>query len=467
MSFVFYDTETTGIDTSFDQVLQFAAIRTDADLNELDRFDIRCRLHGHMAPSPGAMRVTGVTVAQLTDPALPSHYQMVRAIRDKLLSWSPAIFAGYNSMDFDEALLRQALYQTLHPPYLTQSKGNCRADVLELAQCTALFSPGVLTIPTGDKGKPIFKLDRVAPTNGFNHENAHDALADVEATIHLCRLIRDGAPDAWSNFTRFAQKAAVADFVTEESAFLLTEHFFNKPCPYVVSLIEFDEEQSSLAYVWDLGTDLQALSALDDKKLAAKLKGSPKPIRRLKINSAPQLMHLDDIPEHLHGRLPSQQMVEAQLAWLNNNKHFVAHALTVYRSVQKEYEPAIHVEKMIYDGFLESGDTALLEEFHKAPWEDRDAVLGRLSDERYKMLGRRLIYAERPDALLPEMRAELEAEFAIRLRGTAEGGEPWLTLPEALLQTNDLLQSATGDEHALLSDLADYLTERLESLSPC
>ncbi len=27
MGFVFYDTETTGIDTSFDQILQFAAIR--------------------------------------------------------------------------------------------------------------------------------------------------------------------------------------------------------------------------------------------------------------------------------------------------------------------------------------------------------------------------------------------------------------------------------------------------------
>ncbi len=60
MSFVFYDTETTGTDTWFDQILQFAAIKTDADLNELDRFEIRCRLLPHVVPSPGAMRVTGV-----------------------------------------------------------------------------------------------------------------------------------------------------------------------------------------------------------------------------------------------------------------------------------------------------------------------------------------------------------------------------------------------------------------------
>ena len=32
MSFVFYDTETTGTNTTFDQILQFGAVKTDHDL---------------------------------------------------------------------------------------------------------------------------------------------------------------------------------------------------------------------------------------------------------------------------------------------------------------------------------------------------------------------------------------------------------------------------------------------------
>ncbi len=44
MAFVFYDTETTGTDTAFDQILQFGAIRTDDDLNEIDWFEVRYRL---------------------------------------------------------------------------------------------------------------------------------------------------------------------------------------------------------------------------------------------------------------------------------------------------------------------------------------------------------------------------------------------------------------------------------------
>ena len=129
MPYVFYDTETTGTETAFDQILQFAAIRTDDDLNELERFNIRCRLLPHIIPSPIALRLTHVTPAMLTDSALPSHYAMIRQIRDTLLEWSPATFIGFNSMSFDENLLRQALFQTLHPAYLTNTNGNARSDV--------------------------------------------------------------------------------------------------------------------------------------------------------------------------------------------------------------------------------------------------------------------------------------------------------------------------------------------------
>ena len=106
MQFIFYDTETTGTDTTFDQILQFAAILTDADLTELDRFETRCRLLPHVIPAPGALLATRVTPAMLTNPNLPSHYQAMRQIADKLNEWSPAIFIGYNTLAFDEPLLR-------------------------------------------------------------------------------------------------------------------------------------------------------------------------------------------------------------------------------------------------------------------------------------------------------------------------------------------------------------------------
>ena len=52
MSLIFYDTETSGLSSAFDQILQFAAIRTDDDLNEIGRFEIRSRLLPYIIPSP-------------------------------------------------------------------------------------------------------------------------------------------------------------------------------------------------------------------------------------------------------------------------------------------------------------------------------------------------------------------------------------------------------------------------------
>ena len=107
MSFVFYDTETTGTNTSFDQILHFAAIRTDDDLKEIDRFEIRCSLDAHVVPSAGAFRVTGMTIGKVTAAGLPTHYEMVCQLRTQLEKWCPTTFVGWNTLSFDENLLRR------------------------------------------------------------------------------------------------------------------------------------------------------------------------------------------------------------------------------------------------------------------------------------------------------------------------------------------------------------------------
>ena len=44
-TYLFYDLETTGLNPCFDQVLQFAAIRTDLSLNEIERHEILSLIH--------------------------------------------------------------------------------------------------------------------------------------------------------------------------------------------------------------------------------------------------------------------------------------------------------------------------------------------------------------------------------------------------------------------------------------
>src|SRR4051812_315075 len=105
MSFVLYDLETTGLRKRYDQVIQFAAVQTDADLNIIDRFETRCRLLPHVIPSPEALCVTGLRIEELFDPSLPSHFEMVTYMRATLQRWCPSLFLGFNSLAFDEEFL--------------------------------------------------------------------------------------------------------------------------------------------------------------------------------------------------------------------------------------------------------------------------------------------------------------------------------------------------------------------------
>ena len=150
MKYVFYDVETTDKHTSFAQIIQFAALYVDENLNEIDRFEIRCKLLPHVIPSPYALAVTGVTPEILNDQSLPTHYEAIIQIKNILESWSPAIFIGFNSLRFDEELLRQAFFQNLHPPYLTNTNGNLRSDLMRIAISADIYNPNSIAVPDGE-----------------------------------------------------------------------------------------------------------------------------------------------------------------------------------------------------------------------------------------------------------------------------------------------------------------------------
>jgi exodeoxyribonuclease-1 len=461
MGFVFYDTETTGTDAAFDQILQFAAIHTDPELRELDRFEIRCRLSPHIVPSPGAMRVTKLEAARLFDTSLHSHYEMVCQIRAKLLAWSPALFIGYNSLQFDEHLLRQAFYKSLHPPYLTNSNRNSRSDALRMVQAASLFAPNALTFPVADDGQFIFKLDQVAPLNGFAHNHAHDALADVEATIFLCRMIIEKAPELWSAFMRFSQKAAVADHISSEPIFSFSDFYFGKPYSWLVSTIGSNEKNSSEFYVYNLSIDPETLIELSDEDLVSRLNASPKPVRRLKSNACPIIMTTEDAPAIATGLQIGSVELTRRAEFLRDRDEFRARLISAFQSTKDEPTVSPHLERQLYDAFFLKGDEALMERFHGVPWEERPAIIAAFKDRRLKRIGQRLIFLERPDLLPDNERTQYDRAIAARI-GKDDPESSWLTLPRALAELDELLAEADPIEAEFLQEHRIHLVDRID-----
>jgi exodeoxyribonuclease I len=460
MAFVFYDTETTGVDTAFDQILQFAAIRTDPALNEIDRFEIRCRLLPHIVPAPEAMSVTKIAAAGLFDNALGSHYDMACGIRAKLLGWSPALFIGYNSLGFDEHFLRQAFYKNLHPPYLTNTNGNSRSDVMRMVQAASLLAPGTLQVPVGDDGQPVFKLDRLAPLNGFTGSPAHDAVTDVEAAIFLCGLLMTRAPDLWSGFMRFSQKATVTDYVTAEPVFCLSDFFFGTSYSWIVTALGRNPANNAEIYVYDLAVEPESLASLTDAELGDRLGIAVKPVRRLRSNACPVILPVENAPDIASAALLGTDELNRRAEYLGSREDLRQRLIAAFEARREDRPVSPYFERQLYDGYFPREDEALMERFHEVPWEDRPAIISAFTDRRLKQIGRRLLYLERPDLLADGTRAEFDRAVALRIT-TDDAERPWLTLPKAIISIDALLEKADPAAAAHLHDHRAHLTERL------
>ncbi len=445
MQFVFCDTETTGTDTTFDQILQFAAILTDADLNELDRFEIRCRLLPHVIPAPGALLATRVTPAMLTDPSLPSHYQAMRQIADKLSAWSPAIFIGYNSLSFDEPLLRQAFYQTLQPVYLTNTHGNKRGDVLRLAQATAVLAPNSMAVPLNDKGKPTLKLDTLAPANGFAHENAHDALADVEATIFMARRIRERAPAVWASLMPMVDKTDVTARVLSGAPQCLVEYHMGRPSVRAVAGCGQSTVNPTMLGVFDLSRDPEPVLDMDVEGLVAAMQGPDRAIRIVTSNKMPAVVDLDLVPDL--GVPPD--VIARRARQIAADGQFTGR---VGKALAQRYPPwpaAEVVEQRIYDGFPGRADERRMAAFHLATWPERRELVEAFEDDRLRELGRRLVFLEAPGQMNPRRQNALETWLHNRRHGR-DGNKAGRTLEDALAELNDVLArvDTRGDDVA-------------------
>jgi exodeoxyribonuclease-1 len=258
---------------------------------------------------------------------------------------------------------------------------------------------------------------------------------------------------------RFSKKAAVADYITEERVFCFSDFLFGKPFSYIVTAIGQSKSNNADWYIYDLSVDPKSLAGLSEAQLAARLDRSPKPLRKLKSNAAPMLFPAEDAPGICKGRECGQKELERRAKFLQADTALRERLVSIFEASKEEYPPSPHVEKQIYDGFVEEPDEKLMDVFHDAEWPKRIAIVEKFRDPRLRTIGRQLIHLERPDLLDNAIRREHQLAAAKRLLGQSED-TCWLTLPKALEELEGMLQGASGAELQLLREHERYLRER-------
>ena len=474
--FVFYDTETSGLDRDFSQILQIALVFTDGDLNVLSTKKLECRRSPWIVPSPGAMLITGFSPDDLKNNA-QSHYEMMCEVDDWLRSqhW-PLTFVGYNSMGFDEAVLAQNLHQNLLDPNLTTSRNNIngqpngRADVLTLARAAAVYMPGVLKLDRlNDKGSaPSFTLQNVAEQNGvsLSGEDAHDAMNDVKATVGVAKFIKKAAPQLWDQMTSLSTSEGVDDFLRLNEVFTHMDTAYGRTRTSVATCAAANEEESDLRVLFDLSIDPKKYQDMSVEEIVDCMRQRtdvvpPQPFILARSGSQPVLMpmELSDavLPANYDEKLFQQRAADIAADAAFQDKMLKAAVIADASRLANTAKPLVEqmTEKTPSDENLKKMQV-WTEEFHAtANWKEAaDLALGfpeRFAEElkedidlrRYAAFARRIVFEHAPEELGDGVREVMMRNTASRILNP-DPKAPYMTVLKARRELEQIERERTA-----------------------
>ena len=464
MNYIFYDFETSGRNSDWDQILQLGAILTNDKFEEIDRFETKCYLKPGHIPSAQALMVNKITVKDLMSTNL-SHYELINQIEKKFRFWGPAIFIGYNSLNFDEEFLRKSFFKFLYDPYLTSNNGNKRADLLGLIRAVKTYNPEIIKFPYDEKGNTIFKLDKLAPINGVIDFKAHDAMGDTFATMKLAELINDQDKKLWESSLETTNREDTNLTIEKHRTFCITESFFGKTLPYVVCFVCYHP-----VYKWAQGFDLKNDPAkyqnLSIELLEHAMSTSPKIIRSIKNNKHPIILnkeYISILKEYSH--LSTKELL-SRAEKIEKDEEFrqkVRIILDKQASIKEDNLSQLDVshEETIYFGFASNAEKDIMKEFHLTDWENKLKIANKFKEERHFYFAERLIYEENPQYLPGDLYKKINRNIANQI--LSNNDEKWNTIPKVYKEIDDLrdkYEEENNEENLkILDDLNNFIED--------
>jgi len=469
-TFLWHDYETFGVEPRRDRPAQFAAIRTDAELNEIgEPIMLYCQPAPDYLPDPQSCLITGITPQHCLEHGVPEH--AFAAAICAAFSEAGTIGVGYNTIRFDDEVTRFLFWRNLIDPYAREWQNGCgRWDLLDVVRMAYALRPEGITWPRHDDGRPSFKLEHLTRDNGLAHEAAHDALSDVRATIALARLLKSRQPKLFDfclelrNKTRVASEMGLHLDAALRQPFLHVSGMFpaERGCLALVYPLATHPTNKNEVLVWDCRHDPSELFALDAdtirQRMFSRAADLPEGVTRLPVKS----VHLNKSPM-LVGNLKTLSAAQAA-RWELDIEQGLAHAriaaagpdmTALWQQVltrEASAEP-VDVDEDLYGGFVGSADRRRLESLRGEDPGRLAAARPGFEDKRLAELLFRYRARNFPDSLTPE---EMEAWEEHRAARLFEGLGGARTVDQLFGDIDTL--SATADERAegILGALYDY-----------
>jgi len=472
-SYLFYDLETTGLNKAFDQVLQFACIRTDMAFNEIERESILIKLREDVIYAPEALITNRISIAEANRSGI-CEYEAIKHIH-QLLNTPETISIGYNSFGFDDEFLRFCFYRNLLQPYTHQYQNGCfRMDMLPITLIYWLYKRNVIQWPEIN-GTPTLKLEYLSATNKLTEGRAHDALFDVEATVELARrMSRETA--TWNyicgHFDKKVDRSRTKSLppafdghnsINHVKGLLIGSEFgprrnYQAPVLSLGSSIPYSNQR-----IW-LRLDLPELKTTETDTI-------PETTWAIRKKYGEPGMILPPLDRYWQRLTPEcLEIVDANLKWLQTHPDLFQKIISYHCNYAYPEVPNIDPDAALYQiGFSSAQEQSLSNDFHSAPVKNKIKIIKKFPNPERRSLARRILWRNYGDELPASLRDEFN-DFLYLINPSQQSealidykGQLRRTPKEALTKSQQLLDDPKAldeDQLLLIEELKAYLQER-------
>ncbi len=340
--FLFHDYETFGTSPSLDRPAQFAAIRTDSDLNVIGEPEVfYCKPADDYLPQPQAVMITGITPQEALAKG-DNEAAFARRIND-LFTVPKTCIVGYNNVRFDDEVSRNIFYRNFYDPYAwSWQHDNSRWDLLDVMRACYALRPEGINWPENEDGLPSFRLEHLTVANGIEHSNAHDAMADVYATIAMAKLVKTHQPRLFDYLYSHRNKRKLATLidVPQLKPLVHVSGMFGaaRGNTSLVAPLAWHPDNRNAVIMVDLAGDMSPLLELDADTLRERLY-TPRD-------------ELGDLGINIQRCLENAQLLRA-------NPQVREKVVALYAEAEP-FVPSDNVDAQLYNGFFSDADRAAM-----------------------------------------------------------------------------------------------------------
>lgn len=367
-TFLFHDYETFGKHPALDRPAQFAGIRTDAEFNVIGEPEVfYCRPADDYLPQPEAVMITGITPQQAIAKGV-TEAEFAQRIH-ALFSEPGTCVVGYNNIRFDDEVTRNIFYRNFFDPYAwSWQNGNSRWDLLDVMRACYALRPEGIHWPENEEGFPSFRLEHLTKANGISHEQAHDAMSDVYATLAMAKLVREKQPKLFEFLFRHRNKNKLQTLIDipQMKPLVHVSGMFGTArgnTSWIVPLAWHPDNRNAVITL-DLAGDLQPLITEDADTLRERLytpreqlgDDSPVPLKLIHINKCPVLAPASTLrPEDAQRLGIDRQFCLDNLVLLRQHPDIREKVVTIFAE-RRDFDELNDVDAQLYSGFFSDAD---------------------------------------------------------------------------------------------------------------